>query len=101
MTFLFRKFGPFFDWVELVRAGSPASDPYDAQRRLEILKQNSFLNELRPQIDGFISQTDKEIENLSFDLSIVLLFLFKSFEAFLIVIFPSETLAIISTLSWV
>ena len=66
---IFRKLNPLMDWLELVRAGSPASDSYDAQRRLEVMKLKSYLEELRQKVQGVISEKDRELENLDIDLS--------------------------------
>ena len=66
---IFRKLNPLMDWLELVRAGSPASDSYDAQRRLEVMKLKSFLEELRQKVQGIISEKDRELETLNIDLS--------------------------------
>ena len=65
VPFIFRKLNPLLEWLELVRGGSPASDSFDAQRRIEILKLESFLEELKQRINGFISDTDREIKTLS------------------------------------
>jgi hypothetical protein len=69
MPFIFRRLPPLVDWLELVRAGSTASDPFDAQRRLEIMNNNTFLDELKQRLDGFISETDREMKTLTIDLN--------------------------------
>ncbi|MCO4794584.1 MAG: hypothetical protein KC493_12770 [Bacteriovoracaceae bacterium] len=65
---IFREMKPLIEWLELVRAGSPASDSFDAQRRLEIMELDSLLNELKQKVDGFISDTDREISDLNINL---------------------------------
>jgi hypothetical protein len=65
--FIYRQLPPLVDWLELVRAGSPAADSFDALRRLEIMGHNSQLDELKQKLDGFISETDREMKTLNID----------------------------------
>ena len=50
IPFVIRRITPLIDWLELVRAGSPASDSFDAQRRLEVMELNSTLDELKQKV---------------------------------------------------
>lgn len=68
IPFIFRKLGPLLEWMEYVRAGSPASDNFDSERRIEVLRNEGILKELKQRIDGKISTTDLEIPNLGSNL---------------------------------
>ncbi len=61
IPFIFRKLPPLLEWMEYLRAGAPASDSYDSQRRIDVLRNEAYLKELKQRVDGFISNTDIEI----------------------------------------
>lgn len=64
INLVMRELKPLIDWVDLVRAGSPALDAFDADRRIEIVVLDNFLRKLKPKMEGYEAATEDELGSL-------------------------------------